>query len=60
MDECHQFEACDSGQRSDRPGALRDPSVLEMHQKAYEAASEEERRLAQAQAERFLKSAERR
>jgi uncharacterized protein len=34
--------------------------VLEMHQKAHEAASEEERRLAQAQAERYLKSAERR
>jgi uncharacterized protein len=34
--------------------------VLDMHRKAYEAASEEDRLQAQAQAERFLKAAERR
>jgi TPR repeat protein len=34
--------------------------VIEMHKKANDAASEEERRRAEAQAERYLKSAERR
>lgn len=45
---------------SENASPTRQAWVIEMHKKAHEAATEEERRLAQAQAERYLKSAERR
>jgi TPR repeat protein len=45
---------------SENASPTRQAWVIEMHKKAHESATEEERRLAQAQAERYLKSAERR
>ena len=45
---------------SENASPTRHAWVIEMHKKANDAASEDERRLAESQAERYLKSAERR